>query len=122
MRTLLIITALAMGATGCSFHARSAADYEKVTRELLASREADVQSCYQKKAKKDETLQGAVVVKFEVEAKTGNIINAKAAKKSDAPEPLQKCVLKSLEGLTLDPPDQRTGKATNTYEFNVVSE
>ena len=119
MRTLIAAMGLTLFVAGCSFHARAPDDYSKVTRELLATRKGDVQKCYTKKATKDESLAGSVVVKFEVEAKTGKVINVIASKHSTAPEALQKCVLKTMDGLVLDPPDLRTGQAKFTYEFEV---
>jgi len=115
-QTLLV---LALAATmGCSFYARGPEDYRKATRELLDSKNEGVESCYKRQLKDNEKAGGTVVVKFEVEAKTGNIVNAKVVdKKSTASSELQKCVLDALEGLKLDPPDQRKGEATFEWEF-----
>ncbi len=68
--------------------------------------------------KASEGAKGVVVVRFEVEAKTGSVLKPEVVDaKTTAPEGLQGCVLDALGGLTLDPPDQRTGEATFAWQF-----
>jgi len=103
---------------GCQFVARSAEDYSKETTSLLASKSSELKSCYDEVLKKDSKAAGIVAVNFSVEPKTGAILDPKVnAEKSTAPEPLQQCVLTALDGLALDPPDQREGVASFSYEF-----
>jgi hypothetical protein len=37
-----------------------------------------------------------------------------------APEPLGQCVITAINGLTLDPPDERDGIASFVYEFKAA--
>lgn len=121
MRTLVCTWALATAtllATGCQFHARDADGYRKATRELLETRSADIQSCYDTELKGDAKVGGLVVVKFTVEAETGKIVDRKiVAEQTTAPEALGKCVIRALADLVLDPPDARTGDATFQWSF-----
>jgi hypothetical protein len=87
-------------------------------RDVLDTRHKQVESCYKSELQSDEHAKGKVVVKFDVEPKTGNFTKLNVdEKKSDAPKPLQQCVLSSLEGLKLDPADQRTGQASFEWDF-----
>lgn len=108
------------GATwGCSFHARSPEDYQKETAKLLASKSDDLKACYDDVLSTSPKHAGIVAIDFTVEAKTGAIIDPKVnEKKTTSPSKrLANCVIASMEGLKLDPPDQRTGVATFEYEF-----
>lgn len=108
----------AIAASGCSFHARDAESYRKVTREVLETRNGDIKSCYDKALQKDPKASGKVTVAFMVEKDTGAIKNVDAKSKlSDAPANLQKCIVNALEGLKIDPPDARDGKATFTWRM-----
>lgn len=105
-------------AAGCSFHARGADDYRQVTRDLLQTKNDGITACYKAALKDTPGVGGKVAVNFEVEAKTGNVINAKVdADNSTAPEAVHGCVLQALDGLTLSPPDQRTGQASFVWEM-----
>jgi hypothetical protein len=95
-----------LGACSFEYHARSPEDYRAATRALLESKQSDFTSCY------------AVAVSFEVEEKTGKIVTPKSLPESTAPQPLQECVVNGLNGLALDPPDQRKGVATMTFDFD----
>jgi len=112
---LLLSSALTLG---CQFTARSAEDYNKETSHLLASKKDQLKTCYDTALQSDKTAAGKVAVTFTVEPKTGAIQDAKINEpESTAPKPLQQCVLNALNGLALDPPDQREGVASFTYEF-----
>jgi hypothetical protein len=115
--TLTVVLCLS-STVGCSFYARGPDDYRKVTRELLETKNENIVDCYKSELTANKSAKGKVVVRFEVEAKTGNLVKVKVVeKKSDADENLQKCVLSALEGLKLKPADQRTGQATFEWEF-----
>jgi hypothetical protein len=117
-RVALILVACA-GLAACSFYARGPEDYRKAVRKVLEQKQPDVESCYKQSYEKDNAVQGRVVVSFEVEPKTGNIVKPSVVPNgTTANEALQKCVLASLEGLKLDPPDQRQGVATFTWDFS----
>ncbi len=114
LTTAVAVVALA----GCTFYARGPEDYRKATRELLDGQAGSIRSCYERELKRDDKASGKVVVRFDVEPKTGNLVNAKVVDDTTtATAPLQKCVLDALDGLKLDPPDQRKGEATFEWEF-----
>lgn len=104
--------------TGCSFYARSPAQYRDDTSNLLATRAAELNTCYDNAAKTTPGIGGKVAVRFMVEKKTGRVMNAAAdPARTTAPQPLIDCVLTSVNGLVLTPPDQRDGDATFEYDF-----
>jgi len=106
------------GLSACSFYARGPDDYRKAVRTVLENKRPDVEACYKRIYDADQSAQGKVVVTFEVEPKTGKIVKAVVVPEGTTANPaLQQCVVASLEGLTLDPPDQRTGVARFTWDF-----
>jgi hypothetical protein len=113
------ITLAVVGATAaCSFNARSPEQYRDDTTKLLASKSADLDTCYDTVAATNPTAAGKVTVTFRVEEKTGKIVDAKAdPARTTAPQPLIDCVTTALNGLVLAPPDQRQGNATFEYNF-----
>ncbi|MDD9934195.1 MAG: AgmX/PglI C-terminal domain-containing protein [Myxococcales bacterium] len=124
MRTAILCQILSLAVLGsiggCSFHARDADSYRKVTRELVETRSADIKACYDAQLKDDRSAQGKVVVRFTVQAETGTVTDARVDEDaSSAPASLGQCVVKALDGLTLDPPDARKGDATFTWAFEV---
>ena len=106
-----------MASSGCTFFARSAEDYQTVTRELVNSKSESIRSCYDTALKTDEGAGGKVIVNFVVAKKTGIITNPAIDPRSDAATNLSECVVSAIDGLTIDPPDQRDGMATFTWEF-----
>jgi hypothetical protein len=115
----LAIIAPLLLSVGCTFYARSPEDYRTHTRELLDTRNTDVKDCYDVALQTNETVSGNVVVNFTVEKKTGKIMNPVVDPSTTAPPELAKCVVDAIDGLTLDPPDQREGQATYTWKFEV---
>jgi hypothetical protein len=125
MRTLTIVALLGFAASlfGCSgsFAVRDVETYRKDTRKLLKTRKADIKACYDELLKNDPKVSGVVVVNFKVQEETGMIMKAKIDEaQTAAPEALSQCILDALDGLALDPPDQRKGIATFTWEFGVT--
>lgn len=117
-KTSIALLLLSSFAWGCSFYARSAEDYQKETTALLSSKSDELKTCYDELLERKPKAAGVVTVDFTVEAKTGKIIDPKVnEEKSTAPKKLRNCVLTAMEGLVLDPPDQRTGVASFSYEF-----
>ena len=115
---VVCISGLAASA-GCSFYARGPEDYRTAVRRVLERKQPEVEACYKHSYEQDATAQGRVRVSFEVAAKTGDVIKPSVVPAdTTANEALQQCVLASLEGLRLDPPDQRTGAATFTWDFS----
>lgn len=116
MRGSIVIACLALSA--CSFYARGPDSYREAVRGLLETKRPDVEACYKRSYEADQSAQGRVVAKFEVEPKSGKVINPSIVPEgTTANDALKQCVLTSLEGLTLTPPDQRKGEATFTWEF-----
>lgn len=116
----LIPFAIALSTAGCSYHARDAESYRKVTRDLVETRSGDVKSCYDKELAASLDTSGTVVVRFTVQSETGQIVNARMDEvASSAPASLGACIVSALEGLVLDPPDARDGDATFRWEFVV---
>jgi hypothetical protein len=106
-----------LSACSVSYHARNAEDYRQATRALLESRETEFKQCYAGVLASTPDASGSVAVQFVLEEKTGKIVTATSLPESTAPQPLQECVLNALNGLALDPPDQRKGVATMTFDF-----
>jgi hypothetical protein len=118
MNKLIAITVLAAVSAGCSFYARSTDQYRTDTRAELEKTNSSVQSCYDTALAANPAQSGKVVVTFTVEKKTGNLMNVAAdPNQSTAPDNLQNCVVQALDGLKLDPADQREGQATFEWVF-----
>ena len=115
--SMLMLLALA---AGCSFQARSPDEYRDATQALLDSKGADIKTCYDGALKGKADLAGTVTVHFTVEAETGKLSNISAdTAKTQAPDVLTQCVVKSLDGLALAPPDANPGDASFEYHFVV---
>ena len=103
---------------GCQFYARAPEDYAKETEALLSTKSDEIKSCYDNVLKDDKKAEGVVFVNFKVESKTGKIKEPMVDdEKTTAPKELSACVVQAIDGLTLDPPDQREGVASFEYEF-----
>jgi hypothetical protein len=122
MRTNTILSVLLLTASavmpGCSCLARDAETYRADTRTVLETRNDAVKACYDEALKADPAVSGTVVVKFKVEKKTGKLIDVGIdPARNQAPEALSDCIVKAIDGLTLEPVDQRQGDATFTWSF-----
>jgi hypothetical protein len=118
MKLGLLVIALA----ACGGMKRSQTVYRADTQQLLASRTSQLESCYAKTLAANGQASGLVTVSFTVEKKTGKLKEAKADQAhTTAPEPVVLCVLESLAGLTLQPPDGNDGKATFAYDLHPAS-
>lgn len=122
MRTLAIftLTAMTLSVTGCAV--RSAEMYRDDTRKVLATKKTAISECYERALQEDREAHGKVVVRFKVQADSGKITDAKVDKdRTDAPKALGKCVVEAIEGLAIDPGDEREGDATFTWTFEPKS-
>jgi hypothetical protein len=117
MNKFILPTLLLIGTSACEFHARTPDDYQTATRSVLDTRSAQIKSCYDEVLKQDKTASGTVVVHFTVMEETGAITGAEVTPESTAPAPLGQCIVQALDGLALDPPDERQGDATFVWEF-----
>lgn len=117
----LAITAALLTTTACSFHARDPDTYRQVTRDLVETRGGDIKECYDVVLQTNEMVTGSVVVNFTVEKKTGKIMNPQVdTAKTTAPDEMSQCIVQAIDGLQLDPPDQREGQATFVWEFKAA--
>lgn len=115
--SLIFLTASAV-VPGCTCVARDAETYRADTRSLLETRTRALKDCYDVALTTDPKLDGQVVVTFKVEKKTGKIIDTGVDKaRTKAPDSLSKCIVDAVDGLTLDPVDQREGQATFSWTF-----
>ena len=113
--SILIVLALC---AGCSFYARGKDDYKKAVRNVLDGQSESIEKCYRAELESNDKAKGKVVVRFDVEPKTGAFANVEVVKDdTTANKPLQKCVLGAFDGLKLEPADQRKGEATFTWDF-----
>lgn len=104
--------------TGCSFAARSPDMYREDVQKVLDGQGASVQACFTDVLKTDKAAGGTVTVRFTVAKDTGAFEGASVdAARTTAPEAVSQCVLKSLEGLVLQPGDAQQGDATFAWEF-----
>jgi hypothetical protein len=118
MAQLLVLLGVGATMVGCSYYARSAEQYRNDTANLLASKNAELDTCYDNALKTTPAAAGKVTVVFTVEEKTGKIANAKAdPARTTAPQVLSDCVTSAINGLSLSPADQRKGLATFEYDF-----
>ena len=112
------ISSLALVVGGCSFIARSPDQYRDDTSNLLSTKSAQLNPCYDNAVKTEPSAAGKVTVVFTVEKKTGTISGVTPdPARTTAPQSLVTCVVTALNGLVLNPGDQRDGKATFEYDF-----
>ncbi len=117
-KKLVFMALLASTLAGCKFTARAPEEYKSDTDKVIATKQADLKACYDEALKADKTAAGVVKVKFTVEPETGAFQNiAVDEEATTAPAALGDCVVKTLTGLKIDPPDAREGVVTWSYEF-----
>lgn len=116
----LALLALAVAAVGCSVAARDANMYAQDTQKVLESRNGAIKACYDQLLKADKNVAGTVTVKFTVKTETGDLTDIKVDPAgTTAPEALSQCVVTSIQGLKLAPPDSQEGLATYSWSFQV---
>ncbi len=117
MRKLLPLISVLALSSACSFYARSPEDYRTETRKVLEQRSDQIKGCYDGVLKQNPNAAGTVIVHFTVKEETGMITAAEVLPDSTAPTELGQCIVQALDGLQLDPPDEREGDATFMWEF-----
>lgn len=116
---MMALVAVAGGSIAACATARTPEAYRDATYAVLESRNSAVKSCYDDALKGEDKVSGKVVVQFTVDNKTGAITDPKVDEAaSTAPASLGQCVVKALDGLTIDPPDANVGNATFTWDFS----
>jgi predicted membrane-bound mannosyltransferase len=117
-RKHFVFVILLASAAACGGTSRGLEAYRADANKLLETRSAELARCYNAALKTDATLAGTVTVQFVVEKQTGAIKDVKVdPAKTTAPEVLDNCVLNTIAGLVLAPPDRNEGRATFVYEF-----
>jgi len=112
----IAIATLSLAAAACAV--RDGAMYRDDTRKLIETKQPELRQCYDAELQKDPKAGGKVVVSFIVQKDTGVIVDPKVDDLQSTPNrTLRRCVMDSLKGLTLEPPDERDGEATFTWEF-----
>jgi hypothetical protein len=111
------LLALALGMTsGCAV--RSPEMYRDDTRKLLTAKRPVLAACYDAELQTHNDATGKVIVHFTIERDTGRVLNPRIDDLLSTPNrTLRGCVLDAMHGLVLDPPDERNGDATFTWEF-----
>ncbi|MBZ5713093.1 hypothetical protein [Nannocystis pusilla] len=120
MRITTILSSLLLAATavGCAGVKRDAETYRADTRTLLETKNSAVKDCYDQALVDDQSVGGEVLVRFKVEKKTGRLFDvAVDPTGTQAPEALQQCIVRAVDGLVLDPVDRREGIASYKYTF-----
>lgn len=113
------ITLASVAAVGCSFAARSPDMYRDDTKAILETKNNDIRACYDGVLKGTPGVQGKVTVKFNVETEAGKFTNiAVDPANTTAPAAVSDCVVKSINGLAITPPDKHEGEATFVWEFS----
>lgn len=113
----LALVAFSSGTLGCSFVMRDETRYERDTREALQARQGQIRTCYEQTLAAEGKVEGETVITFTVQKQTGVFADATVNPASTAPEALSSCILAALDGVELDPVDQRDGVATFTWRF-----
>jgi uncharacterized lipoprotein len=106
--------------SACGAPTRSAATYRDDTQALLATRNSEVEQCYDVALAKNSDLRGIVTVHFTVHHETGALSDAVIDPASKAPAELGDCVLKAISDLKLSPGDRNDGRATFVYDFHAT--
>ncbi len=115
---LLVVSCVALGSVACSFAARGPDQYRDDTQALLESKTPEMKACYDGILKSRADAAGSVRVKFKIQEETGKIVEPEVDPTgTTAPPELAQCVVRSIDGLQLTPPDENTGIATYTWEF-----
>jgi hypothetical protein len=97
---------------------RTVEAYRADTTKLLATRNAQLQRCYNDALTADRKAAGTVTVQFMIESDSGAISKPTVEPAhSTAPPALGQCVVKAIDGLVLAPADSQEGHATFVYEF-----
>jgi len=113
-----LIALFALASVACSIHARGPDQYRDDTQALLESKGPEIKACYDGILKEKADVGGAVRVKFKVQEETGKIFETEVDPSgTTAPPELADCVVRTIDGMQLTPPDENMGIATFTWQF-----
>lgn len=111
---------LAIASAGCSFAVRNAEMYRDDTAALLETKGEEIRACYDAELARNPRAQGKVTVAFTVLEDSGRITNvAVDPAGTTTSDEVSSCVVKSIDGLVLTPPDEKQGKGKFVWEFTV---
>ncbi len=106
---------------GCAYSSRAPSEYRDATQKALDTRQVALKGCYDGVAKSDAAASGRVTVKFTVEHDSGKIVKMQVDKdNTTAPPAVSSCVIESLKGLSITPPDKADGDATFVWDFQTI--
>ena len=110
------VAGIATTATGCAY--RDAKMWNDDIQKVVEPKKPDMKACYDGVLRSDPKAAGKVAIAFEVETDGGKLQNVTVDKaKTTAPAPVQECVTKNLQGLSVNPPDKRLGQGTIEFDF-----
>lgn len=118
MKSILLVTAAVAlsSVAGCAY--RDAKMWTDDVQKAVQPKQPDIAACYDGVLKSNPNAAGKVAVAFEVETEEGRFTNITVDRsKTTAPEPVQECVTKNLQGLAVNPPDKRLGQGTMEFDF-----
>ena len=120
--TLLLVPASLALLAGCSIAARSPDMYRDDTKAALEKKNGEIGLCFDQTLKMKPGVGGKLTVTFDVMTETGKITNVKVDRAgTSVSDDIAECVTKTIEGVTLAPPDVRKGEGTWVYEFTPPS-
>jgi hypothetical protein len=115
MKTVLGVLGTALLATGCLV-ARDVSTYDADVVATVQRRANAIAAC-RERFPLEWQGSGTVRVEILVERKTGTFGQASVDPGSTAPEPIQHCVVRAVDGLRLEPPDRHIGVAVLEWTF-----
>ncbi|MGK3994145.1 AgmX/PglI C-terminal domain-containing protein [Sorangium sp. So ce1024] len=118
----MVLLASSSATAGCSFALRSPEMYRDDTAALLATREEQIRACYDAELAKNPGAEGKVTVSFLVLEDSGRLTDIVVDEDATtASKEVASCVVQSIDGLVLAPPDEKKGKGKFTWEFTPSS-
>ena len=116
-KMLLLTAAVALASvTGCAY--RDAKMFSDDVQKAVQPKQPDMRACYEGVLRSNPNASGTVAVAFEIETEEGRFTNVTVDQsKTTAPEPVQECVTKNLQGLAISPPDKKLGQGTMEFTF-----
>lgn len=115
----VLLALMLSAASGCAV--RSPEMYRDDTRKLLSAKRPVLAACYDAELQTHPQATGKVIVHFTIERDSGRVLNPRIDDLLSTPNrTLRGCVLDAMQGLVLDPPDERNGDATFTWEFRLA--
>ncbi|WP_437590325.1 AgmX/PglI C-terminal domain-containing protein [Sorangium sp. So ce1000] len=94
--------------------------YRDDTAALLETRSDEIRACYDAELARNPGARGEVTIHFTVLEESGRITNvAIDPAGTTTSDEVTSCVVRSIDGLVLAPPDEKQGKGTFVWEFAI---